>query len=331
MRIISKQLAAYFAVLLFVLLLNFWLPRLLPGGPVEFIAGGEDSAIFMSEAHKEALLAYYRLDDSIWQQFMTYVKGLFALDFGMSFSFKAPVTEVIAARLPWTLLIVGLSTLLSIVIGLTIGLVSAWKHPGRVDRGSFVGMLTISAVPEFLLGMLMLLLFSVEWNWFPLGGAETPFLRPEHLWDRIADIARHAFLPVMTLTIANLASLYLLMRNEASRVRGEPYIEFALAKGISESRVLFHHAARNAALPLFTIIVMRIGGLVAGSVLAETVFAYPGIGRLLQEAIHARDYPLLHGLFLLMTIAVLCLNALADGLYPYLDPRIRQGRKRGAA
>ncbi|CAG7615770.1 Dipeptide transport system permease protein DppB [Paenibacillus solanacearum] len=320
---VNKQVAVYLAVFVFVLLLNFWLPRLLPGGPVEFISGSDDSAVFMTEAQKQAMLEYYHLNDSLWQQFVTYIRGVFTLDFGISFSFKAPVQDIIIARLPWTMLIVGISTVLSILIGLLAGLLSAWKHPGRADRSLFLGMLGLSAVPEFLIGMLLLIAFAVHWSLFPLGGAETPFYRPAFWGDRFADVAKHAVLPVITLTAGSLASLYLLMRNEAIRIRQEPFVEFAAAKGIGERAVLLKHVARNAALPLVTIIVMRIGGLVAGSVLAETVFAYPGVGKLLQEAILARDYPLLHGLFLMMTAVVLCLNAAADLLYPRLDPRIR--------
>ncbi|MDF2661343.1 MAG: transporter permease [Paenibacillus sp.] len=319
----NKQLAAYIGVFVFVLLLNFWLPRLLPGGPVEFLTGGEEGAVFVSEAQKKAMLDYYHLDGSLWDQFTLYLQGLFSLDFGLSFSFKAPVVDIIAARLPWTVLIVGISTLLSLLIGLTAGLLSAWRHPGKTDRGLFLGMLSLSAVPEFLIGMLLLIVLAVNWSFFPLGGAETAFYRAEHWWDRAADVARHALLPVVTLTAGSLAGLYLLMRNEAIRVRGEPFVEFASAKGIGDRAVLLRHVARNAALPLVTIIVMRMGGLVAGSVLAETVFAYPGVGKLLQEAIHARDYPLLHGLFLMMTVVVLGLNAVADLIYPRLDPRIR--------
>ncbi|MED4609226.1 MULTISPECIES: ABC transporter permease [Paenibacillus] len=320
----NKQALTYAGVLIFVLLLNFWLPRLMPGGPVDFLTGGgEDGAIFLTEVQKQAMLAYYHLDDSLWAQFTSYIRGLFTFDFGLSISYKQPVIEVIAEHLPWTLLIVGASTVLSTAAGLATGLLSAWWHPGRSDRSWFVGMLTLSAIPEFLIGMLLLIILSVQWGLMPLGGAETAFLRSSGWWGHAVDIARHAALPTLTLTLTNMSGLYLLMRNEAIRVRREPFVEFAEAKGIGERALLLRHVALNAALPLVTVIVMRIGGLVAGSVLAETVFAYPGIGKLLQEAILARDYPLLHGLFLLITVAVLLLNLLADLIYPRLDPRIR--------
>ncbi|HEY2495298.1 MAG TPA: ABC transporter permease [Paenibacillus sp.] len=329
MRII-RQAVTYVSVLIFVVLLNFWLPRILPGGPVDFlIGGGKQGVVFVSEVQKQALLQYYHLNDTLWVQFTQYLKGLFTFDFGLSFTYKSPVYDVISIRLPWTLLIVGISTLLSIIIGLALGLLSAWKHPRRIDRLIFIVMMVLSAVPEFLIGMILLIVFSVNGGLLPLSGAETAFLSSENGLDRILDVAKHALLPITTLTVGSLAGLYLLMRNEAIRVFQEPFIEFAAAKGIGERAVLLRHVARNSALPLVTIIFIRIGGLLAGSVIVETVFSYPGIGKLLQEAILARDYPLLHGLFLMMTVSILCLNMLADLIYPHLDPRIRAAHKGG--
>ncbi|WP_028548986.1 ABC transporter permease [Paenibacillus sp. UNC451MF] len=323
----SKQAVTYINVFLFILLLNFFLPRLLPGGPIDYIEGGENGAVLMSEAQKAAILSYYRLDEPMWLQFLHYVKGVFTLDFGLSVTYKSPAFEVIMSRLPWTLLIVGSATVLSILIGLGLGLLSAWKHASRTDRGLLLTMVGLGAVPEFLVGMLLLIGFSVQWSWFPLSGAATPFFKADAWWDRALDIIKHAFLPIVTLTAANLASLYLLMRNEAIRVLREPFVEFARAKGVRSGAIVVRHVLRNALLPMVTMILLRIGGLLAGSVLAETVFSYPGIGKLLQEAILSRDYPLLHALFLLLTVFVLLLNVVADVLYPWLDPRIRTGKR----
>ncbi|MNI19662.1 Glutathione transport system permease protein GsiC [compost metagenome] len=247
----------------------------------------------------------------------------------MSINHKAPVYAIIIERLPWTLLIVGISSIFSIIIGLLAGLYSAWRYPGKTDRSLFLSMLSLSTIPEFLIGMVLLISMSVKFKWFPLSGAKTAFLRSDLWIDHAMDITRHAVLPALTLTIGGLAGIYLLMRNEAIRVRHEPYIEFASAKGIGSQGIIFQHIARNAALPLVTMIIIRMGALMAGSILVETVFAYPGVGKLLQEAILGRDYPLLHGLFLMMTMFVLLLNLIADLLYPYLDPRIRTAVKRG--
>ncbi|WMT40367.1 ABC transporter permease [Paenibacillus sp. D2_2] len=277
----------------------------------------------MSEVQREAMLNYYHLNDSLWEQFLSYIKGIATLDFGLSITYKAPVFDVILVRLPWTLGIVGAATLLSIVLGMIFGLISAWRYPGKIDRGLFLSMLGVSAIPEFIIGMVLLILLAVNFKWFPLGGAETAFLRSEQWFDHVWDLVRHMILPVITLTLSSLASMYLLMRNEAIRIRNEAFVEFAAAKGIGGRAVLMRHIARNSALPLLTMIAIRIGSLLAGSVLVETVFSYPGIGKLLQEAILARDYPLLHGLFLMLTVFVLLLNLLAELIYPYLDPRIR--------
>ncbi|GBF76961.1 ABC transporter permease [Paenibacillus sp. 598K] len=328
----SKKAASYGLVLLFIILLNFWLPRLLPGGPVDYITGGgAEGAVFLTEAQKAAMLEYYKLNASLGEQFRQYMKGIATFEFGLSVGQKAPVYEVILARLPWTLLIVGLASLLSIVIGLLAGLYSAWKHPGRTDRGLFLSMLGISSIPEFLIGMTLLIALAAKLGWFPLSGARTAFLRSDSSWEAALDVLRHAALPALTLTLSSLAGLYLLMRNEALRVREEPYIEFAAAKGASSRVIVFRHIARNASLPLVTLIMIRMGMLIAGSILVETVFAYPGIGKLLQEAILGRDYPLLHGLFLLITLFVLLLNLIGDLLYPYLDPRIRKAENSGVS
>lgn len=325
----SKKYLSYLLVLLFVILLNFWLPRLLPGGPVEYITGGgEEGAVFLTEAQKSAMLEYYHLNDSIGEQFVRYLKGLVTFDFGLSIIHKQPVYDVIMERLPWTLLLVGLASLFSILIGLMAGLYSAWRYPGRVDRGLFLSMLGVSSIPEFLIGMVLLIAFSAQLGWFPLSGAKTAFLRSGSWFGQAADVLHHAALPVLTLTLVSLSGIYLLMRNEALRVRNEPYVEFASAKGLGSGTVLFRHIGCNAALPLVTLIIIRLGMLIAGSVLVETVFAYPGIGKLLQESILGRDYPLLHGLFLMMTVFVLLLNLIGDLLYPYLDPRIRTAEAR---
>ncbi|MDG0876177.1 ABC transporter permease [Paenibacillus thiaminolyticus] len=326
MRRRSKNTFTYLVVLLFVLLLNFVLPRLLPGGPVDFLEGGEDGPVFISDAQKAAMMDYYRLDEPAWIQLVNYMKGIITFDFGQSFTYKMPVYEVIMIRLPWTLLIVGAATVLSIIIGLAAGLGSAWRHTGNRDRGWFIAMISVSTIPEFLTGMLLVLGLSVKWDWFPLGGAETPFYAANGWWDHVLDVSWHAVLPIVTLTVANMASIYLLMRNEAIRVLREPFIEFALAKGVNRRTMLVRHVLRSAILPVLTLIVVRLGGLLAGSVLVETVFSYPGIGKLLQEAILARDYPLLHGLFVLMTVFVLLLNMIADRVYPRLDPRIQLGK-----
>ncbi|NOU67902.1 ABC transporter permease subunit [Paenibacillus sp. LMG 31461] len=326
----NNKYVSYLLVLVFVLMLNFWLPRLLPGGPVEYITGGgEEGVVFLTEAQKAAMLEYYHLNDSVGVQFIKYVQGIFTFDFGLSINYKAPVYTIILERLPWTIGIVGISSLFSIIIGLLAGLFSAWRYPGKSDRGMFLSMLSLSTIPEFVIGMVLLILMAVKLKWLPLSGAQTAFLRSDLWMDHAVDIARHAVMPALTLTIGSIAGIYLLLRNEAIRVRNEPYIEFASAKGIGSRGIILRHIARNAALPLVTLIIIRIGALLAGSILVETVFAYPGVGKLLQEAILGRDYPLLHGLFLMMTLFVLLLNFIADFLYPFLDPRIRKTVKRG--
>lgn len=319
----NKIWLTYAAVLILVILFNFLLPRFLPGGPVEYMAGGENASLFMSEEQKAVVLSYYHLNEPLWRQFVDYLYGVMTLNFGMSLTYKTSALAVVWSRLPWTLLIVGVSTLLSIAAGLLAGLYSAWKQRQGGGQPLFLTMLAVSAIPEFLLGLVFLIIFSIKLHWFPIGGAVTAFADQTRRLDEALDVLRHAALPILTLTVANISGLYLLARSEAGAALRQPFIEFAEAKGIGRGKLVFRHVLRNAILPMFTMIVIRIGGMLAGAVLVETVFSYPGAGKLLQEAILNRDYPLMHALFFIITVTALLLNMIADFLYSKLDPRIR--------
>ncbi|OZI12696.1 ABC transporter permease [Bacillaceae bacterium SAS-127] len=320
-----KVIRLYVVVFTFLLLLNFFLPRLMPGGPVEFIEG-QDSGAMLTEEQKAAMEAYYQLDDSLLTQFITYIKGVFTLDFGTSFTYKSDVMEVISHHFMYTWLIVGFATVLSFLIGIISGLWSAWFHHEKSDRGLLTVMLSLGALPEFLIAIVLLLAFSVYVPLFPLGGAETPFLVEANWFDKTKDFLWHAFLPTVTLTIVHISSTYLLVRNETIQVMKASYIEFAKMKGLSRKRLMYRHIAKNSLLTLFTLLMIRMGLLFTGAIFVEVVYSYPGIGKLLQEAILSRDYPLMHGLFFIFSTIILCLNAMADWLYPKLDPRLKGGK-----
>ncbi|MBD8006475.1 ABC transporter permease [Bacillus norwichensis] len=320
----KSSIRTYGAVLVIVICLNFLLPRLLPGGPLDYIEGSDSGAI-VTEAQRNAILEYYQLNESTTVQFLHYVKGVFTFDFGISFIYKAPVRDLLISYLPNTLLIVGIASVISTIIGIIAGLLAGWWNGRKMEQSLLYAVLTISAIPEFLIGLVLLLLLAVQVQWFPLSGAQTPFLRDATWWHMVIDRMYHATLPIITLVVVNIASVYLMMRNSAIEILREPFIEFAKVKGISRKRILLTHLGKAAILPVFTLIMIRLSTLFTGAVFVETVFSYPGIGRLLQEAIMARDYPLMHGLFFVFTIIVLLFNAIADVMYVRLDPRMKSG------
>ena len=320
----SKIFKLYGSLLLILILLNFCLPRLMPGGPLEYLEG-QESGVTLTEQQKNSMIEYYGLNDSIVQQFLDYLVGIIQLDFGFSYTYKLPVTDIIVDHISYTLWIVGISSFLSILIGIILGLLSGWVHHRKGDQSIMSTMLAIGALPEFLFGMLLLIVFGVMLNILPMSGAHTPFLENESGWAKLIDVAEHAILPIVTLTTVNLTRIYFLVRNETIQVSSSPYIEFARMKGVREFRLIYRHTFKNVMIPIFTLIMIRIGFTFTGAIFVETLFSYPGIGQLLKESILSRDYPLMHGLFLLFALMILLCNALADLLYPKLDPRVKGG------
>jgi peptide/nickel transport system permease protein len=302
----------------------------MPGGPIAYLEGGGDESMMlvMTEEQKEKLLSYYGLNDPLHEQFTNFLSGIIHGDLGVSIHYKTPVTDVIYSHAKWTLFLVGVSIFLTILISTVLGVISAWLRGKKRDYVMFASLLSFGAIPEFVIAILLVLGFSIHFQWFPLSGSLTPFAdygsgtMGSILY--LKDLFYHAALPVLTLTLANISSTYLLIRNSSINVLSEPYIFAAEAKGLSRLRILFHHTLRNALLPVITLISLRIAFLFTGAILVETVFSYPGMGKLLYSAIIARDYPLLHGLFLVFTTAILSMNLLTDLLYPILDPRIRR-------
>jgi peptide/nickel transport system permease protein len=326
----NRKILFYFGLFIFIIVLNFWLPRLMPGGPIAYLEGGGDESmmIVMTQEQKEKLLSYYGLDDPLYQQFTHFLTGMIHGDLGISIHFKTPVTDVIFSHAKWTFFLVGVSIFLTILISTFLGVFSAWLRGKKRDYFMFASLLSIGAIPEFVIAILLLLAFSIHFQWFPLSGSLTPFadygVGMVGMIGFLKDLFYHAALPIITLTLANISSIYLLIRNSSLNVLSEPYIFAAEAKGLSRKRILFHHTLRNALLPVITLISLRIAFLFTGAILVETVFSYPGMGKLLYTAITARDYPLLHGLFLVFTTAILLMNLVTDLLYPVLDPRIRR-------
>lgn len=317
------RIGQYALVLLAALTLNFFLPRAMPGSPLQFLAGEEVG--LLSSEQLDAVRSRYGLDQPLWRQYVTYLGNAVRGDWGYSYQAGRPVIETILARLPWTLLLVGTSLLVATVFGILVGAIASWRRGSSLDTGSLVGAIVVDSLPSFWLGMMLIAIFAVELRWLPVFGAVTPW-GPKSGWPYVWDIIRHLILPATTLTLVTLSGTFLVMRYAMLDVLGQDYVRTARSKGMPERRVLLKHAVRNALLPVSTVVFLNIGFLVGGATVIETVFSYPGIGTLLYQAVLSRDYPVLQGAFLILTVSVIAANMLSDAVYPLLDPRVRKGR-----
>ena len=315
-----RNLATYGIAFLIILGLNFMLPRLMPGDPLTAIYGDE-AMIAMTPQLKASLVERFALDQSTWQQLGTYLLNLLKGDMGYSYSYNAPVFQVIMGSLPWTLLIVGTSMLLSTLLGVVLGIESGWRRGSRTDRTLLTGLMCLNGFPDFFLGLLLLIIFGVLLGVAPLSGALTPYSGLTGL-ALVWDVLKHMALPVAALTLAQLSMGYLLTRNSMLTVLKAPFMLLARAKGLPQRTLKYRHAGRNSMLPVITMTGIRLGKVVTGTLFVELVFAYPGIGYMTYNALLSRDYPLIQGIFLVVAISVLLANFIVDCLYPKLDPRV---------
>ena len=325
MRILSKRNVLTYAVaLLLILSLNFILPRLMPGDPLTAIYGKE-ALVQMSPQLQAELVQRFSLDQALWQQLGSYFAALFQGDLGYSYYYNAPVFDVILGRLPWTLLLVGLSLILSTVLGVVLGIESGWRRGTRTDRTMLSGLMALNGFPDFFVGIVLLLVFGVALGILPLAGAMTPYsgLSGGAL---VLDVLKHLALPLASLTLAHLAGGYLLTRNTMITVLKEPYMLTARAKGLSQRLLKYRHAGRNSMLPVITMTGIWLGRVVTGTLFIEIVFSYPGLGYLTYEALLFRDYAIIQGVLLLVATLVLAANFLVDLSYAKLDPRVSYAR-----
>lgn len=319
-RFVAGKGVQYALVLLFAVTLNFALPRLMPGSPLVFLAG-EDVA-FMSQEQRAQLLAAFGLDQPLWRQYVIYLRNLATGNLGFSFQQGRPINAIIADRLPWTLALVGTGLIAATLVGVGWGTLAAWRRRSAFDLSSVGVAMFFDSVPSFWLGMVFIAVFAAGLRWFPIFGAMTPGAGFSG-WPLLVDLARHLTLPLLTLTLITIPGMFLIMRYSMLTVLGEQYIATARSKGIGDRGVMFRHAMRNALLPVATVFMLNVGFVVSGATVIETVFSYPGVGRLLFEAVLARDYPVLQATFFIITVSVIGANILADMLYPLIDPRVR--------
>ena len=306
----------------FVLVVNFFLFRILPGDPGRNLGRGRMESTEELAAFNEA----YGLDQPLPQQFLTFLEGVATGDLGTSLRYRVPVMDLLVDRLWPTLLLVGIATLLATVVGVWIGVIGAWNRGGRFDRFSTGGSLTLYSMPEWWLGLLLIATLAVGFGpvpgLFPTGGLFSPGVDATSVTG-VFDVAWHLALPVLTLTLAYLADYSLIMRSSLLDEIGEDYLTTARAKGLRDVQVRNRHAVRNALLPTTTLIALNIGFVVTGAITVETVFSIPGLGLLATEALEVPDYPVLQGAFLVASAAVILANLAANLVYGVLDPRVR--------
>lgn len=323
LRLIAGKGVQYAFVLLFAITLNFLLPRMMPGSPLVFLIG-EDVG-FMPAEQREQIMRAFGLDRPLWRQYVIYLRDLARGDLGFSYQQGRPIAEIIRNRLPWTLLLVGISLLLATAIGTIWGVLAAWRRGSPVDLGSLGVAMFFESTPSFWLGMIFIAVFAAGLGWFPIFGAQTIGM-PLRGMALITDRLRHLTLPLATLTLITIPGMFMIMRYSMLAVLGEQYVTTARSKGVDERRVIYGHAMRNALLPVATVFMLNLGAIVSGATVIETVFSYPGIGRLLFEAVLARDYPVIQATFFIVTVSVIVMNIVADLLYPVLDPRVRHAK-----
>lgn len=324
MRYLLRRLGFYLVAAWVALTINFFLPRLMPGDPATALF-----ARFKGRLSPEALQAlreaFGLTDAPLWKQYFTYLAHVLQGDFGTSVTyFPSSVGSVIVTGLIWTLFLAGTAVILSFAIGTLIGIAVAWWRGGWADTILPAFFAFLGAFPYFWLAMLALYVLGFDWGLFPLGHAYSDDLSPAFTAEFIVDVLRHAALPIATVVLATLGGWVLGMRNAMISVLGSDYVALARAKGLPPGRVVLRYAARNALLPSVTAFGMALGFALGGSLLTEIVFSYPGQGYLLVQAVRNQDYPLMQGIFLVFTLAVLGANFLVDVVYFWLDPRTRE-------
>jgi peptide/nickel transport system permease protein len=324
MRMITRRIAFYLVTAVVAITINFFIPRLMPGNPVLAVLGR-----VQAQESKQAIAAlelqYGVLTKTgLWGQYVQYWSHLLHGNLGTSLnSYPASVGSLIRAALPWTVALVGVATVISFVLGTLLGVAAAWRRGSWLD-GVLPAMTFFQAAPYFFVAILAVALFATKLGWFPPNsGYDTTTLNPGLNWPFVSNVLDHAVLPAVTIVLASIAGWIIGMRNMMITTMDEDYVLLAQAKGLPSRRVV-GYAARNALLPSVAGFSLAIGFIVSGALLTEIVFSYPGVGYLLFTAIGSDDYPLLQGIFLIITLAVLLANLAADFVYAFLDPRTRQ-------
>ena len=330
-RYIVRRLIQFVVVLWGAATLNFFIPRLAPGDPVRArLIQMANAGGYMQQGIEQMVQAYdkqFGLDQPLYLQYLRYLWQILHFDFGYSLAnYPAQVVPMIAAALPWTIGLLLVSTVLAFGLGTLLGALIAWPGSPRFLR-FFVGpLLTFSAVPYYLLGLILVYVFAIVLNWFPVSGGYTIGAFPSLNMPFILDILKHSLLPALSIIIAAIGFWALGMRGMMVTTEGEDYMIQAEAKGLSGARIFYRYAVRNAILPQYTALAIALGNVVSGAVLVEVVFGYPGIGSLLYQSINASDYFVIYGIVFMIILAIGLATLIIDLTYPLLDPRITYRR-----
>jgi len=319
---VIKRTAYSFILVIFVLILNFSIFQLMPGDPMILFAS---PARLKDVKQVHEMRKLWGLDQPVHIKFIIYMQNMLTGHFGISYISGDYVANEVAERLTNTLLLVGVSTILSIIIGIILGVIAAHKRGRLIDSILVVSSLTTYSLPTFWMGMIFLLIFHYRLGWFPSVGT-TSFSAinpPPNIFVDISDRLWHLFLPALTLTLFMYGGYLLLARATMLETLTEDYIVTARAKGLKERTVLFKHALKNASLPLITNAAISIGFILSGAIITEQVFLYPGLGMWIWKAINFTDYPVLQCIFYLIALCVIAANFIADLLYGVIDPRIK--------
>ncbi|HEX3425152.1 MAG TPA: ABC transporter permease [Acidimicrobiales bacterium] len=327
MRYVVRRVVVFVITLWAAITMNFLLPRLMPGSPVDAaLAKLASSGTPVTNAERAAVEAQLGVPHaSLISQYGSYLANIFRFRFGTSYSFpNETVAHTIGKAAPWTLVLVGVTTIVAFVVGTLLGVYAGWRRGRASDSVVTIGATFFAAFPPFWLGLLLLYLLAFKGNWFPLKGGYNAGLNPTLSPSFLGNAAFHSVLPALTLVITTLSGWVFGMRNNMINTLGEDYVTFAEANGLRDRTVAMLYAARNALLPNVTAFGLSLGAVVGGSVLVEGIFSYPGLGNLLYIAVTNHDFPLMQALFLVITVTMLVAIFVVDLLYVRLDPRVRQ-------
>ena len=322
MPFIVRRVIFYLVAAWVALTINFFIPRAMPGNAVESVMAKFPNLQPSAYKALQALLGVGH-PGSLWDQYWAYLNNIFHFNFGTDVTnYPASVASLLAQTIPWTITLVGTATVIAFLVGTVLGVVAGWRHGGWLDR-VLPGLMFFQAVPYFFLALILLELLAVRGHLLPTGQGYSGGLVPGWHWDFLGSAVYHSLLPAFTIVIASVAGWMLQMRNVMITTIGEDYMLAAQAKGLSNRRVMFSYAARNALLPQLQGFGLAVGFVVSGAIVMEIVFSYPGIGLLLLNAVTSNDFPLMQAVFLVITFAVLLANLIVDVIIVAVDPRAR--------
>ncbi|HEY2266686.1 MAG TPA: ABC transporter permease [Streptosporangiaceae bacterium] len=322
MSFILRRLLFYVVAAWVALTVNFFIPRAMPGNAVQSVMAKFPNLQPSAYKALQALLGVGH-PGSIWSQYVSYLNDIFHFNFGTDVSqYPASVSSLLVQTLPWTIILVGTATVIAFIVGTALGIVAGWRHGGALDR-VLPGLMFLQAIPYFFFALILVELLAIKTHVFPTGQGYENGLIPGWHGDFISSAIYHSLLPALTIVLTSIAGWMLQMRNVMITTIGEDYVIAAQAKGLPNRRVVFTYAARNALLPQLQGFGLAVGFVISGALVMEIVFSYPGIGLLLLNAVTSNDYPLMQGIFLVITFAVLIANLVVDMIIAFADPRAR--------